>query len=100
MQDQNEKGNLRLVTGKLVSPTLSAADIIGFFKRNLSAVLTPYPGPNSIVNLDNMPCHQKHESELQEIVNSRSAYLLWNPPNSPDLNPIEKFWDIVIAHSN
>ncbi len=23
--------------------------------------------------------------------------MLWNPPNSPDLNPIEKLWDIVMA---
>jgi hypothetical protein len=22
---------------------------------------------------------------------------VWNPPRSPDLNPIEKLWDVVVA---
>jgi hypothetical protein len=23
--------------------------------------------------------------------------MIWNPPNSPDLNPLEKLWDIVMT---
>lgn len=29
--------------------------------------------------------------------NARGALLAWNPPNSPDLNIIEKLWDVIVA---
>jgi len=48
--------------------------------------------------LDNWSVHRSIEAELRERLNERGALLLWNPPNSPDLNPIEKLFDIVLAH--
>ena len=30
-------------------------------------------------------------------MNAKGGLLLWNPRNSPDLNPIEKVWDVVLA---
>ena len=46
--------------------------------------------------MDNWSVHCTIENELQTRVNSHGALLLWNPPNSPDLNPIEKLWDVVL----
>ena len=34
---------------------------------------------------------------IVQIINARGAYVLWNPPNSPDYNPIEKLWDISLS---
>ena len=28
--------------------------------------------------------------------NAKGAFLIWGPPCSPDLNPIEKLWDVCI----
>jgi len=44
--------------------------------------------------------HRRHEQRLVAAVNARGALLIWNPPQSPDLNPIEKLWDVVLAHAN
>ena len=31
------------------------------------------------------------------MVNARGAYVIWNPPNSPDFNCIEKLWDVTLS---
>lgn len=53
----------------------------------------------SIIILDNWSVHRSIEAQLQNALNAKGAMLLWNPPNSPDLNPIEKMWDLVISAS-
>src|SRR5262249_21280046 len=61
-----------------------------------------YPGPNSIVVLDNAPGHRALENFAQQritiAVQRRGALLIWNPPHSPDLNPIEHVWHVTKAH--
>jgi hypothetical protein len=44
-----------------------------------------------------MPQHRRYQRLITSAINRRSAYVLWNPPQSPDLNPIEKFWDVCLA---
>lgn len=46
-------------------------------------------GPNAIV-----------PASFEAICDHRGALLVWNPPNSPDLNPIEKLWDVVKSTAN
>jgi hypothetical protein len=41
-----------------------------------------------IVVMDNLPCHKV--AGIQEAIESRQARLLYLPPYSPDLNPIEQ----------
>jgi transposase len=75
---------------------LTTLDIVHFFEHILSPFLNPYPGPNSIVILDNAPGHRALENFAQQritiSVQRRGALLIWNPPHSPDLNPIEHLW--------
>jgi hypothetical protein len=85
-------------------------------------IATPFPGPRSVL-LDNGPLHRCIADEIQAALfvffivftsdlsrstsrphqenvhhrNAHGAYVLWNPPNSPDLNPIEKMWDVCRA---
>lgn len=80
---------------------LSTADIVHFFEHVLSPNLNAFPGPRSVVILDNAPGHRAFNNfEQQRItiaVQRRGALLVWNPPHSPDLNPIEHLWNVTKA---
>ena len=97
---QNGKGNLGICAASLKKGRVNAKDIIQFIEEELLPIVTPYPGPNSIIVLDNMPVHRANETKIKQLLNAKGAFLLWNPPNSPDLNPIEKCWDVVLAWVN
>lgn len=77
---------------------LTTADIVEFFEHTLSPLLGPFPGPRSIVVLDNAPGHRALENFAQQriivSVQRRGALLIWNPPHSPDWNPIEHIWHV------
>jgi len=80
----------------------STIDIVNFFENTLSPLLGPFPGPRSIVILDNAPSHRErltHQAQhrITVAVQRRGALLIWNPPNSPDLNPIEHIWAVTKA---
>ena len=44
----------------------------------------------SVLILDNAPFHRK--SEIYDIADAHGFRVMFLPPYSPDLNPIEKFW--------
>jgi transposase len=46
--------------------------------------------PGDIVVLDNVGAHKPHR--IRELVEAAGARLLFLPPYSPDLNPIEFGW--------
>ncbi len=52
--------------------------------------LLPVAPKGSIIILDNATFHKK--SQLQALANSFSCSVLFLPPYSPDLNPIENMW--------
>lgn len=80
---------------------LTTADIVHFFEHTLSPLLNPFPGPRSVVILDNAPGHRALANYAQQriliSVQRRGALLVWNPPHSPDLNPIEHLWGVTKA---
>lgn len=80
---------------------LTTADIVHYFEHILSPLLNPYPGPRSIIVLDNAPGHRALDNYTQQritiSVQRRGALLIWNPPNSPDWNPIEHIWQVTKA---
>jgi hypothetical protein len=57
------------------------------FVNKILPHLQPYPMPNSLVVIDNARIHMY--SELREVIESRGAFLIFLPPYSPQLNPIE-----------
>jgi len=79
--------------------TLSTADIVTFFEQTLSPMINPFPGPRSVVILDNAPGHraiaQQAQVRIRTAVQRRGGILIWNPPHSPDLNPIEHLWQVT-----
>ena len=58
------------------------------FRAYVEQILAPTLGPGDIVVMDNLPCHKV--AGIQEAIESRQARLLYLPPYSPDLNPIEQ----------
>jgi transposase len=46
--------------------------------------------PGQTVVMDNASFHKSHL--VREIIEAAGCKLVYLPPYSPDLNPIEKFW--------
>ena len=46
--------------------------------------------PNKVVIMDNASFHKSQRT--RELIESVGCKLIFLPPYSPDLNPIEKFW--------
>jgi transposase len=58
------------------------------FAQWVEEELCPTLGPRDIVVLDNLSSHKK--SAVRTAIRARGARLLFLPPYSPDLNPIEQ----------
>jgi len=65
------------------------------FETYLQAELLPTLQRGDIVLLDNLSAHKS--AEAQRLIEARGARLLFLPPYSSDLNPIELCWSKVKA---
>ena len=65
------------------------------FVQYLKETLLPTLRPGDIVVMDNMPSH--HVKAVREILEAKGMKVLYLPPYSPDLNPIEKMWSKMKA---
>ncbi len=65
------------------------------FVTYLKETLLPTLHPGDIVVMDNMRSH--HVKAVREVLEASGIVLLYLPPYSPDLNPIEKMWSKVKA---
>jgi transposase len=57
------------------------------FRAYVDQVLVPTLRPGEIVIMDNLPAHRP--TDLRSAIEATGANLLYLPPYSPDLNPIE-----------
>lgn len=60
------------------------------FVQYLKETLLPTLRPGDIVVMDNMRSH--HVKAVREVLEDKGMKVLYLPPYSPDLNPIEKIW--------
>jgi transposase len=65
------------------------------FREYVRMVLVPSLRHGDIVVLDNLAAHD--DEEVRRLIEAVHARLLFLPPYSPDLNPIEKMWSKVKA---
>jgi transposase len=73
----------------LAAPAVFDGPINGrSFRAGVEQVLAPTLQPGAVVVLDNLGSHQS--SAVRGAVEARGATLLFLPPYSPDLNPIEQ----------
>lgn len=66
------------------------------FVKYITTQLAPTLARGDVVILDNLPAHKRKEAE--KAVKQRGAWLLFLPPYSPDLNPIELAFSKLKAH--
>ncbi len=76
--------------GMLAAMTVEAATDREVFLAYLDEVLCPKLRPGHVVVMDNLSTHKVHG--VRERIQARGATLVYLPPYSPDLNPIEKLW--------
>lgn len=85
-------GAVRL-DGSTACMAIEGATDTEVFRAFISEVLVPELRPDDIVIMDNLSAH-KSEPTL-ELIRQVGAEVLFLPPYSPDLNPIEKMWSKV-----
>ena len=78
-----------LRTTGITAPDVLAGAMNGdTFRGYVEQILAPTLSPGDVVVMDNLPCHKV--AGIQEAIETREAQLLYLPPDSPDLNPIEQ----------
>jgi len=61
-----------------------------FFEGWFEEILLPKLPQDAVIVMDNASFHRKNK--LNEIAENHNITLIFLPPYSPELNPIEKFW--------
>jgi transposase len=80
-----------LVSGKIVAERLYKENTTYLlFEDWFKSDLLPKIKKKSIIVLDNATFHRK--KVLREFAKQRKCHVIFLPPYSPDLNPIEKKW--------
>jgi transposase len=78
-----------LRAGAITAPFVIDRPMNGaIFQVYLRQCLVPTLSPGDIVVMDNLPAHKL--TSVREIIEAAGATLLYLPPYSPDLNPIEQ----------
>ena len=85
----------QLIDCYVVTGTVDGDVFYKFLQSSLLPQLQPFNGQNrnSIVLMDNCSIH--HLEDIKQLINSVGALLLFLPPYSPDLNPIEQCFSKV-----
>lgn len=91
----NRGQNISLIGGMSIDGLLATLSIVGsvnteVFLFYIQQVLIPQLWVGAIVLMDNLPVH--HASVVREAIESVGAKLVFLPPYSPDLSPIELCW--------
>ncbi len=66
------------------------------FEAYIETQLAPTLEPGDVVILDNLAAHKSPQTE--RIIRAQGAFILFLPPYSPDLNPIEMAFSKLKAH--
>jgi transposase len=95
---QNWGRNITLLAALSVAGVDAAMIVEGatdtdVFCAYVSQVLSPTLSTGDIVVMDNLSAHKAQK--VRELIEERGARLVYLPPYSPDLNPIERCWSKI-----
>lgn len=82
-------GAIRL-SGWVALTTMFATANKQRFVRWLKTILLPKLRPDDVLVMDNLTAH--HDPRVAAACSARRVHLVYLPPYSPDLNPIEPGW--------
>ena len=94
-QDWQAKGRTNAI-GALLGKTLLTVALFTFninadvFTAWVEQDLLPKLPPNTVIVMDNATFHKRNDT--QDLIREAGHELLYLPPYSPDLNPIEHKW--------
>jgi len=75
----------------IVAPLVLDGPMTGeVFRAYVEQMLAPSLAPGDVVVMDNLPAHKV--TGVREAIQAARASVLYLPPYSPDLNPIEQFF--------
>ena len=77
-------------TGKTETIVYEGSTDKAIFELYIEEFLLPHIKENDILVMDNLATHKS--AWVREIIESKKANVLFLPPYSPDLNPIEQMW--------
>ncbi len=78
----------------ITAPMTVAGAVDGIvFKTYVEKVLAPTLSPGDIVIMDNLGAHKV--AGVSQLIEARGGRVIYLPPYSPDLNPIEKCWSKI-----
>jgi transposase len=77
-------------SGLIATMTIPAATDGDVFLAYVEQVLCPRLQPGQVVIMDNLAAHKV--DGVQQLIAAAGATLVYLPPYSPDLNPIEQCW--------
>jgi transposase len=77
-------------SGMVATMTIEEATDADIFLAYVEQVLCPAVKSGDVVVMDNLSAHKVNG--VRELIEKAGAELLYLPPYSPDLNPIEKAW--------
>ena len=76
--------------------TVNGATDSAVFLAYVRAVLAPTLSPGDIVVMDNLSAHKV--AGVREAIEACGATVIYLPPYSPDLNPIEQCWSKIKSY--
>jgi transposase len=79
--------------GTTASMSINAATDGDVFEAYVRTALAPALRRGDIVILDNLAAHKR--AKVAEVIHACGARIMFLPPYSPDLNPIEKMWSKI-----
>lgn len=86
-------GALRMATGLDALMTVEGGTTTEVFAAYVEQVLGPTLKDGDIVVMDNLAAHRA--TQIRDLIEERGAKLVFQPPYSPELNPIELAWSWV-----
>ena len=92
----NDQGkNISLIGGMSIDGLIASMSIVGsvntdVFLFYIQEILIPQLWTGAIIVMDNLPVH--HASVIQTAIEAVGAKVVFLPPYSPDLSPIELCW--------
>ena len=78
------------LNGMVATMTIEEPTDTDIFLAYIEHLLCPVLKPGDVVVMDNLSAHKA--PAVREWIENAGAELLYLPPYSPDLNPIEKAW--------
>lgn len=79
--------SLRGIDAAMTIPSATDGEV---FRAYVEQVLCPRLQPGDVVVMDNLSAHKV--AGIRQLIEDCGAQLLYLPPYSPDLNPIEPAW--------